>query len=161
VELERLRVEQRLVESERRYRDLYEEAPNAYVSVGRERTFLNVNRRATQLLGYPAEDLIGSSILGHLAESPSGLERAAHALNRGFAGEEVSGLELEMRRRDGTPLWVSVWMRPMRGAGGTIQGVHSIWVDVTDRVRAEAERTRLAEQNLYLQQEIKSDHNFE
>ncbi len=34
VELERLRVEQRLVESERCYRDLYEEAPNAYVSIG-------------------------------------------------------------------------------------------------------------------------------
>src|SRR5262249_74652 len=49
VELERLRVEQRLVESERRYRDLYEEAPNAYVSVGKDREFLNVNRRATQL----------------------------------------------------------------------------------------------------------------
>ena len=38
VELERLRVEQRLVESERRYRDLYEEAPNAYVSVGSDGT---------------------------------------------------------------------------------------------------------------------------
>src|SRR5262249_50082915 len=59
------------------------------------------------------------------------------------------------------PLWVSVWMRPMRGADGTIQGVHSIWVDVTDRVLAEAERTRLTEQNLYLQEEIKSVHNFE
>ena len=34
VELERLRVEQQLVESERCYRDLYEEAPNAYVSIG-------------------------------------------------------------------------------------------------------------------------------
>jgi formate hydrogenlyase transcriptional activator len=35
VELEGLRIEQRLVESERRYRDLYEEAPNAYVSIGK------------------------------------------------------------------------------------------------------------------------------
>jgi transcriptional regulator with GAF, ATPase, and Fis domain len=52
-------------------------------------------------------------------------------------------------------------MRPMRGVDGNIQAVHSIWVDVTDRVLAEAERARLREQNLYLQQEIKSDHNFE
>jgi PAS domain S-box-containing protein len=161
VELERLRVEQRLVESERRYRDLYEEAPNAYVSLGKDREFLNVNRRATHLLGYPAAELIGSSILRHLAESRSGLERAEHALNRGFAGEEISGLELEMRRRDGSPLWVSLWMRPMRGDDGTVRAVHSIWVDVTDRVLAEAERARLREQNLYLQQELKSVHNFE
>ena len=48
-----------------------------------------------------------------------------------------------MRRRDGSPLWVSLWMRPMRGADGAIQAVHSIWVDITDRVLAEAERARL------------------
>jgi PAS domain S-box-containing protein len=161
VELERLRVEQRLVESERRYRELYEEAPNAYVSIGSDRRFLSVNGRATHLLGYPAEELVGSSILRHMADSPSGRTRVEQALDRGFAGEEISGMELEMRRRDGSPLWVSVWMRPMRGVDRQIHAVHSIWVDVTDRVLAEAERARLAEQNLYLQQEIKSVHNFD
>ena len=59
------------------------------------------------------------------------------------------------------PLWVSLWMRPMRGDDGHIQAIHSIWVDITDRVLAQAERVRLTEQNLYLQQEIKSVHNFE
>jgi formate hydrogenlyase transcriptional activator len=161
VELERLRVEQRLVESERRYRELYEEAPNAYVSVGTNREFLSVNGRATHLLGYPAKELVGSSILRHLADSPEGRTLAEQALSRGFAGDEISGLELEMRRRDGSPLWVSVWMRPIRGVDGRIQAIHSIWVDVTDRVLAEAERVRLSKQNLYLQQEIKSVHNFE
>ncbi len=38
---------------------------------------------------------------------------------------------------------------------------HSIWVDITDRVLAEAERARLQQQNLYLQEEIKAVHNFE
>ena len=52
-------------------------------------------------------------------------------------------------------------MRPLRGADGRIHAVHSIWVDITDRVLAEAERTRLQQQNLYLQEELKSVHNFE
>ena len=161
VELERLRIEQRLVESERRYRELYEEAPNAYVSIGEDREFLSVNGRATHLLGYPAEELVGTSILDHTANTPSGRKRAEQALDRGFAGEEISGLELELRRRNESPLWVSIWMRPMRGLDGRVHAVHSIWVDVTDRVLAETERVRLTEQNLYLQQEIKSAHNFE
>jgi PAS domain S-box-containing protein len=161
VELERLRVEQRLVESERRYRDLYEEAPNAYLSIGKDYRIINVNRRATQLLGWPAERLTGSDALGHFAETPPGRVRAEQALRRGFAGDEVSGLELELRRRDGSPLWISLWMRPMRDAGGEVRAVHSIWVDITDRVLAEAERARLQEQNRYLQEEIKSDHNFD
>src|SRR5262249_32898731 len=152
--------EQRLVESERRYRELYEEAPTAYVSLGRDGTFLNVNVRATRLLDYRAPELIGASIQRHLADSPAGRALAQQALSRGFAGEEISGLEVELRRRDGSPLWVSLWMRPMRGVDGQIHAVHSIWLDVTDRVLAEAEHARLRQENLYLQQEIKSDHNF-
>jgi len=161
VELERLRVEKRLVESEQRYRDLYEEAPNAYVSLGRDRRLISVNRRATQLLGYSAEELEGSPVLELFAESPPGRARAEQAIRTCLAGEEVSGLELQMRRRDGRPLWISLWMRSMRGTDGQMSAAHSIWVDITDHVLAEAERARLQQQNLYLQEEIKSVHNFD
>ena len=58
-------------------------------------------------------------------------------------------------------MWVSVWMRPLRGDDGRIAAVHSIWVDITDRPAAEPEHARLQQQNLYLQEEIKPDHNFE
>ena len=161
VELERLRVEKQLVESERRYRDLYEEAPNAYVAIGIDRRLLSVNHRATQLLAAPASDLLDQPVLALFAETAAGRPRAEEALRAGFAGQEVSGWELEMRRRDGEALWISLWMRPLRGADGRIHAVHSIWVDITDRVLAEAERTRLHQQNLYLQEELKSVHNFE
>src|SRR5205085_12313224 len=63
VELERLRVEQQLRERERRYRDLYEEAPNAYVSIDGERKLVNVNQRAIQLLDQAADELVGQSVL--------------------------------------------------------------------------------------------------
>ncbi len=101
VELERLRVEKQLVESERRYRDLYEDAPNAYVAIGADRRLLSVNHRATQLLGEAAAELVGRPVLELFAETPAGRARAEEALRAGFAGEEVSGRELEMRRRDG------------------------------------------------------------
>ncbi|MFI5459827.1 MAG: sigma 54-interacting transcriptional regulator [Isosphaerales bacterium] len=161
VELERLRVEKQLVESERRYRDLYEEAPNAYVAIGIDGRLQNVNHRATQLLGAKASELVEQPVLALFAETPAGRPRAEEALRAAFAGEEISGWELEMRRRDGGALWISLWMRPLRGTDGRIQAAHSIWVDITDRVLAEAERTRLQQQNLYLQEELKSVHNFE
>ena len=50
---------------------------------------------------------------------------------------------------------------PIRGADGEVQSNRAIWVDITDRVLAKAERARLHQQNLYLQDEIKADHNFE
>ena len=113
------------------------------MAVGADRRLLTVNHRATQLLGESASDLVGRPVLELFAETPAGRARAEEALRAGFAGEEVSGRELEMRRRDGQALWVSVWMRPLRGPDGRISAVHSIWVDITDRVLAEAERARL------------------
>ena len=82
VELERLRVEKQLVESERRYRELYEEAPNAYVAIGGDRRLLSVNHRATQLLGVPAYELVGRPVLALFAETPAGRPRAEEALRR-------------------------------------------------------------------------------
>src|SRR5262249_41099001 len=61
-ELERLRTEERLRESEAAYRDLYENAPNAYLRVGTDQQILNVNRRATELLGYSKDELVGACI---------------------------------------------------------------------------------------------------
>ena len=52
-------------------------------------------------------------------------------------------------------------MKPIRGGDGRVQASRAIWVDITDRVLAEAERARLQQQNLYLQDEIKATHNFE
>ncbi len=161
VELERLRVEKQLLESERRYRELYEEAPNAYVAIGADRRLRSVNHRAIQLLGATAAELVGHPVVELFPDTPAGRSRAEETLRASFAGEEISGRELEMRHRDGRAVWVSVWMRPLRGPDGRIPAVHSIWVDITDRVLAEAERARLEQQNLYLQEELRSVHNFE
>jgi formate hydrogenlyase transcriptional activator len=159
--LERLRAERRLSASERRYRDLYEEAPVGYLSVGVDGRIISANHRASQLVGYLAEELEGLPVAGLFADTPAGKTRDAESFRKFLAGEEVSGLEVEMRRKDGRPLWISLWMRPIRGEDGKVQASRSIWVDITDRVLAEVDRARLQQQNLYLRDEIKATHNFE
>src|SRR5262249_23750799 len=51
-EQERLRAEQRLRTSEARYRDLFENAPNAYLVVGADGRIRRANRRLAELLGF-------------------------------------------------------------------------------------------------------------
>src|SRR5262249_56056881 len=58
-EFERLRAEQRLQESEARYRDLYENAPNPYWIVGTDGRILSANRPFAELTGYAVEELVG------------------------------------------------------------------------------------------------------
>src|SRR5262249_8611398 len=76
-------------------------------------------------------------------------------------GEAVSGWELEVLRKDGGPLWIKLWMQPVRGADGSLQAARCFCVDVTAQVLSERERARLEQQNRYLQEEIKAAHNFE
>ncbi len=157
--LERMRAERRLRASEQRYRDLYEEAPVGYLSISVDGRIVSANQRASQLVGYSAEELRGLPV-ADLFGSPA-LGEDAVSFRKILAGEEMSGVEVQMRRKDGRPLWISLWMRPMRGIDGTVQCSRAIWVDITDRVLAEAERARLQQQYLHLQDEIKSAHNFD
>ena len=160
-ELERLRAEQRVQDSEARYRDLYENAPSAYLIVGTDGRILGANRRLAEMLGYPVDELVGAMIHSFMPDTPAGKTRSMEVYRKHLAGESVSGWELELRRKDGRPLWVNVWMEPGRGDDGAILASRSFFVDITDRVLAERERARLQEHNLYLQEEIRSLHNFE
>jgi PAS domain S-box-containing protein len=160
-EFERLRAEQRLQESETRYRDLFDNAPNAYWLVGTDGRVLHANRRAAELLGRPLEEMVGSLTPSFGADTPEGKPRILEVRRKHLAGESVSGWELELRRKDGRPAWIKVWMEPGRDTDGTIGAARAFGVDITDRVLAERERARLEQQNLYLQEEIKAAHNAE
>src|SRR5262249_7474345 len=114
--------------------------------------------RAARLIGLTAGELEGLPVVSLFAETPAGWPHASQP--RGFpAGEEVSGLEVRMRRADGRPLWIGLWRRPIRGDDGSGRASRLVWVDITDRVLAEAERARLQQQNLYLQNEIREAYN--
>lgn len=158
--LERLRAEKRLSASERRYRDLYEEAPVGYLSVGVDGRVQSANHRAAQMIGFTPEEMTGLPISQLLGGTTARRARDAECMQKSLAGEELSGLEVEMRRKDGRPLWISLWMKSIRDENGRVASSRSIWVDITDRVLAEAERARLQQQNLYLQDEIKAVHDF-
>ena len=160
-EQQRMRAEQQLRASEARYRDLFENAPNAYLVVGTDGRILRANRRLAELLGFQVDELVGAVIHSFMPDTPAGKIRSMEVHRKHLGGEAVSGWELELRRKDDRPLWVNVWMEPGRGDDGAIQASRSFFVDITDRVLAERERARLHEQNLYLQEEIKSAHDFE
>ena len=139
----------------------YENAPNAYLVVGTNGRVVSANRRLSELLGYQVEELVGAVIHSFMPETPAGKARSMEVYRKHLAGESVAGWELELRHKDGRPVWVNVWMEPGRGEDGTIGASRSFFADITDRVLAERDRARLQQHNVYLQEEIKATHNFE
>ena len=163
VELERLRVEQRLVESERRYRDLYEEAPNAYVSVG-VRPSPEQRQPPRHAVAWLFRRGAGwfQPFWDYFAETPSGRATSRRSTStRASPARRSPDWSWRCAGKTAARSGSASGCDRLRGADGSIQAMHSIWVDITDRVLAEAERARLQQQNLYLQEELKSVHNFE
>jgi PAS domain S-box-containing protein len=157
-ELERLRAEQRLRESEQRYRDLYDEAPIGYVLEDLDSRFIVANRAATQILGLAPDEVAGTVGMSLVADVPENKQRIRELFRSIGQGTNRGGAVIELRRKDdGRPVWVQWYSRPDPNGKYT----RTMIVDVTDRVLAEQERARLEQQNLYLQEEIKAEHNFE
>ncbi|MCH8051342.1 MAG: PAS domain S-box protein, partial [Chloroflexi bacterium] len=128
---------QDLNESESRYRDLYEDAPNAYFSVGVDARIRTANRAAEELLGYTPDELVGKPVFDLYADTPTGKAKARKVFSRFLAGEEALGEELEMRRADGRHLWISLTARALRDAEGQIEETRSVVVDITERRQAQ------------------------
>ncbi|MBS0201666.1 MAG: sigma 54-interacting transcriptional regulator [Planctomycetes bacterium] len=157
-ELARLRLEQELRDSEQRFRDLYEEAPIAYVKEDMESRFISANRAAVRILGIRPEEVPGTIGKSFIPETPDAQRRFHEAFASVGRGTDTSGVTMELRRKDnGKPIWIQWWSKPEPGGKYT----RTMFVDITDRILAEQERTRLTAQNLYLQEEIKSVHNFD
>ncbi|HTQ41071.1 MAG TPA: sigma 54-interacting transcriptional regulator, partial [Pirellulales bacterium] len=157
-ELERLRMELLLKESNERYRDLFDEAPIAYVHEGLDSRFLSANRAALRILGIKPEEVRKTLGLSLVPQTPDAQRRVEQALSSVGRGADTSGVVLELRRKDnGKPIWIQWWSKPDPSGNYT----RTMFIDITDRMLMEQEQARLTAQNLYLQEEIKSVHNFE
>jgi len=130
----RKKAEKALQESEKRYRDLFENAPYAYFSVSpADGSILDVNRAAENLTRYDRQTLLGLKVLDLYAAEPDGLAKAREVFQRLQAGESAQGAELLMKRRDGSPLWVSAYVEPIKDEQGRILASRSVIVDISDR----------------------------
>lgn len=124
-----------LANSERRYRDLIE---NALVGVlvykhGRIRF---VNETVARWSGYDRRELLGRPILDfvHPEDRPMARER----MERRQRGENVPNrYELRLVKKDGGVVWIDLWVRSPQS--GTQEAVTTNLVDITDRRMAQEE----------------------
>ena len=122
-----------LKQREEQYRDLYDESPYAYFSVGTNGRIERANRRAAELLGYGLEELVGRPVSEIYTDTPDGKTKAQEVFQRFLAGEEIYDQELEVRRSDGSSAWVSLSVRPVRDKDGKVVSSRSIMMDITEQ----------------------------
>ena len=130
-----MELERRLRESERKYADLYDQAPDMYMSVdaksGRIVEHNETFRRAT---GFDAPEAGGMHALDLFV--PEVQDEARRWLAAIRAGTPVNDLPLRLRRKDGSGLNVALSSSAVRDADGNVVLAPSILRDVTERRQA-------------------------
>lgn len=114
---ERKRAEERLFESERRFRQLFEQSVDAVMIHDLEGNVVDANQRACEALGYTREELLSTNISDHEMRLLSAEEHAEREKNGGTLWQRVvssepgtvSGIHFgEHRRKDGTTFPVEI-----------------------------------------------------
>ena len=135
--LRRKELEEVLWKSKEQYLDLYENAPNAYFSVSAEDgSILRCNTAALKLLGYDRDTLMGMEVFDLYADNPHGISKAQEVFKDFKKGESIRCVEMQMKHKDGYPIWISLLVEPVRDHDGNIIESRSIVIDITEHKRA-------------------------
>jgi two-component system cell cycle sensor histidine kinase/response regulator CckA len=134
-EEERKEAEEALEESEKRFRELYDEAPVGYFEYDSQGRITNVNRTELEMLGYTHEEMIGQPAWKCIVEK----EEARQQILAKLAGTmpPARGLDRTYRRKDGTTFPAMVEDRLILDSGEKIKGIRATIQDITERKQSE------------------------
>lgn len=134
---ERRQFEQRLQESEQRYKSLFMYNQSAVYSMNLKGEYLTANPNLEKLTGYTLEELIGM-YYGPLVPPREEAKTAQHfAL---AARGEAQNYDVTIIRKDGREIETNVSNIPIV-VDGEVVGVYGISIDITARKRAEEKLT--------------------
>ena len=134
---ERIKVKKKLEASKKEYQELYEDAPIAYFSISPDKKILRCNDAASKLLGYSKDELLKMNVFDLYYDSSEGMEKAKQIFNRVFTGETIKDEYLEMKHKNGNPIWISLTVKPVFNPRGKTIEIRSIIIDITERKKAE------------------------
>ena len=147
----------RLEQDRRRLANLVESSDDAILGVTLDGIIFAWNRGAERVYGYPAEEIIGRSVMSIVPPERAG--EAEQILERIRRGEHVPSHETTRLRRDGTIFPVSLTISPIVAESGEVIGVSGIARDISER-RAMEEALRRSEAQYRMLMEQASDGVF-
>ena len=149
--------EKALRDRERRYRMLFEQTNDAVFIMDLDGIVLEVNGRAAEMFGYPAEELVGLSFRDLVATQET--ELSADVVERMKAGEVIEVYERTFRKKDGSTLLSEINVALVRDERDRPLYIQSVVRDITLRKQREI-KLRESEERYRILTELISDFAY-
>jgi PAS domain S-box-containing protein len=121
-------------EDEAVLRQFYEDSPIPYQSLDSDGRFIAVNQALLDALGYSREELIGRAFWDILPQQNTQLYEQQFSE---FKKRGAISVDLPLLRKDHQFINVQLFGRVGRHPDGGFKQTHCVWLDITERVRAE------------------------
>ena len=145
------KVEKELKESEKRYRQLFENVPVGIYRTTKEGEIIDANPAMVQMLGYPDVESLKAEKIIRVYPNPEDRIQWQRLIERDGV---IRDFQKQLRRYDGSLIWIEENTQITPGGAGQ-QYYEGTFVDITERRRAEQKMAELQEQ-LYQSQKMEA-----
>lgn len=123
-------------ESEKKYRLLYDNSPDMFVSVEPQQAIVkNCNQTVAAKLGYSTDEIIGKPVFN--LYHPDCLDQVKTAFQSFMDTGKIDNTELLLKKKDGNTLDVILQATAIMDEDGSIVTSNSSWRDISDLKKAE------------------------
>ncbi len=139
---ERKKVEEALMVSEKKYRNILESIEEGYAEIDLKGNITFFNDSVSSILGYSREELMGMNNREY--STPESAKKVYQVFNRVyFTGKTANVSEYEVIKKDGSIKYLEFSVSLMRDQERRPTGFRGVARDVTERLEAEKERREL------------------
>ncbi len=133
---ERIKTEEALRESQKRYKELWDGAPIAYHTLDTRGIITHVNQTETNMLGYTRDEMVGKPIFEFIL--PEQRKEAEERFRLKLAGEHIPRHDNRIYvKKNGSKINVSIDDVLERDSNGKVIGVRTTMLDATEQKQAE------------------------
>jgi len=137
IALNNARLFELLRKSEEQYHDLFENAPDTYLSIDRNHLIVSCNKTGAEMLGYPKQEILGKPLEAFcVPESAAAVQERLDAMLR--TGRGIKDMEEQMLTSEGEIVFVNFNFSLMFDEAGSTVNARVIATDITHRKKMES-----------------------
>lgn len=138
------RIESDLREAWATYRNIFDNAVDGIFTTTAEGRFVRANAAMARILGYDSPDELVRGVTDLASQVYASPDKRMEVLGRMQEEGVLRGHEVEVLRRNGSRIWLSLSLRAIRDEDGALVRVEGVATDVSERRREVAELAQRA-----------------